>query len=93
MTKKALTLRMNSRRHDEKEEFLHKIERKKKYTARLEELLGCGRYQYLQILFLTGIMSFLGSTFFFQLSFTIADGDHRCRLPPENEDKYYLLQH
>ena len=78
---------MNKLQDDE--EFLDKIERNKKYTARLEELLGCGKYQYLQILFLTGIMSFLGSTFFFQLSFTIADGDHRCRLPsPVNEEKY-----
>ena len=58
------------------------------YFSRLEELLGCGRYQYFQIFFLTGLASFLGSTFFFQLSFTTNDGQHRCALPPEIEKKY-----
>ena len=52
---------------------------------RLEELLGCGRYQYFIIFAFMSIICFVGGPMCFLMVFAISDGRYRCALPPQVE--------
>ena len=52
---------------------------------KLEELLGCGKYQYFIIFAFTGTICLVGRPQWFLMVFAIADGHYRCSLPTEVE--------
>ena len=67
------------------ESIRENVERNQRCNRRLEELMGCGKFQYSRIVIFTFFASFIGSTGIFQLSFTTAEGKQRCSLPPHIE--------
>ena len=73
---------------EEEENIRGKLERNQLYSQRLEEILGCGKFQYFQVFIFTAVVAFVAATSTFQFAFTIADGKHRCSLPPQVEKKY-----
>ena len=56
-------------------------------NARLEKLLGYGRFQKWQVWLMAPLVSFVGSIGMFQLLFTVTRKPFRCALPDGLEDK------
>ncbi len=54
-------------------------------SAKLERMLGFGRFQFFEVWVFSTAVCFIGSMNSFQFVFTITQKDFRCSLPPHME--------
>jgi hypothetical protein len=68
-------------------EKVHTAAAKESASAKLERMLGYGRFQKFQVYTFAGILSVIGAFDMFQLIFTVTRKPFRCSLPDAVEKR------